>query len=63
MSLLLYSEFSSLLLIPIRKRRYDKCQQRMQGADIGGIIAEILGLSTACYADQKPIFRILCGSI
>ena len=47
----------------IRIRCRDKKQQGMQVTDIGGIIAEILALSRACYTDRKPIFRILCGSI
>jgi hypothetical protein len=38
-------------------------QQGMQVTDVGGIIAEIIALSKACYTDPKPIFGILCGSI
>jgi hypothetical protein len=50
-------------LILIRIRCRDKKQQGMQVTDIGGIIAEMVALSGACYKDRKPICRILCGSI
>ena len=54
-------ERNAYRLIRIRCRH--KKQQGMQVTDIGGIIAEILALSRACYTDRKPIFRILYGSI
>lgn len=49
--------------MPIRIRRQDKTWHGTQVTETKGIIAALADGSTACYADRKPKFRILCGSI
>ncbi len=47
----------------IRIRRRDNKYQKTQIVEPEGIVAAACGDSTACYKGQKPVFRILCGSI
>ena len=47
----------------IRIRRHDNKYQETQVVDHTGIIAAAFAVSKACYRDQKPMFRILWGSI
>ena len=46
-----------------RIRRHDNKYQATQVVEHTGIIAAAFAVSKACYTDQKPVFRILCGSI
>ena len=47
----------------IRIRRHDNKYQATQVIEHTGIIAATFAVSKAGYTDQKPVFRILCGSI
>ena len=45
-------------VMPIHLRRHDKKQQGAQASDVEGIIAGVFAISTACYTDRKPMFRV-----
>jgi len=49
--------------MPIRIRRHDKPLNRQQAIEYKGITTPSARNPKACYADRKPILRILCGSI
>ena len=46
-----------------RITRHGKLWHGKEVTEAKGIIAALADGSTACYADRKPEFRILCGSI
>jgi len=47
----------------IRIRRRDNKYQKTKMVEPEGIVTAACADSTACYKGQKPVFRILCGSI
>ncbi len=49
--------------MPIRIRRRDNKYQKTQLIEPEGIVAGARAGPTACYEGQKPVCRILCGSI
>ena len=49
--------------MPIRIRRQDNKYQATQVVEHTGIIVAAFAVSKACYMGQKPVIRILCGSI
>jgi len=44
-------------------RRQDNSHQETQMVEHEGIAAAPCADPTACYEDQKSVFRMLCGSI
>lgn len=50
-------------VMPIRTRRQDNEYQKMQMVEPEGIVAAKCADSRACYNGQKPVSRVLCGSI
>lgn len=49
--------------MPIRITCCDNRDQEAQAAASEGIIGVVFAASTAGYMGQKPVIRILCGSI
>ncbi|MCR4320417.1 MAG: hypothetical protein NUV74_08825 [Candidatus Brocadiaceae bacterium] len=49
--------------MPIRIRRQDNKYQATQVVEHTGIIAAAFAVSKACNMGQKPVIRILCGSV
>jgi hypothetical protein len=49
--------------MPIRIRRHDKLTYRAKPTEYKGVSVPFAITPMACYADKKPKFRMLCGSI
>jgi len=49
--------------MPIRIRCRDKPRYRAQPNEYKELSASLAVAPMACYADRKPNFRVLCGSI